>query len=118
MQKILIVNYKTDILENMKEIFSNEGYETITACNGKECLGNLKSGNIDIVLLDIEILDMSGWEVYKEIRKTNKSVKVVFISGFEVSKERLNILFQDGIQDYITKPFSRNDLINRIRAIT
>lgn len=117
MVKIMHVDNEPDTLKLVKTILEKEGFNVVTALSGKECLGKLGEENPDLVLLDVMMPDMSGWDVYQRIRKMKKRPKVAFLSVIEVSKERRRALFNNGISDYITKPFDRADLVKRIKKI-
>ena len=117
MSKIMIVDDNPEIVELIKQILLKEGYETKCAYDGKECLEMLKKENVDLIILDVMMPDMSGWDVYNEIKKLNRKIKVVFVSVVEISSERLRSLLNDGVSGYITKPFSPKDLVSSIKAI-
>jgi len=101
----------------VKEILEKEGYKVITALSGTECLEKLEKEKVDLILLDIMMPDMSGWDVYERIRKKDKKVKVAFLSILEVSPSRRKEMEEKGISDYITKPFSPKDLARRVKSI-
>ncbi|MBR9704656.1 response regulator, partial [Candidatus Pacearchaeota archaeon] len=71
----------------------------------------------DLFLLDIMLPDMSGWDIFENLKNKNKTSKYAFLSAIPVSSERMNELKKTGISDYITKPFSKQDLIDRIKKI-
>jgi len=60
---------------------------------------------------------MTGWEVFKKIKEMKKETKVAFLSMIDVSKERKEILFKEGIADYITNSFDEEELIKRVKRI-
>jgi DNA-binding response OmpR family regulator len=116
MIKIMHVDDEPDTVELVRTILEHEGFKVVSAYSGKECLEKLDS-IIKLVLLDIMMPDMSGWEVYLKIRKNRNNVKVAFLSAIDVSEERRRILFKNGIADYITKPFDNQDLVRRVKKI-
>jgi DNA-binding response OmpR family regulator len=115
-KKILYVDDNKDIAEAVKIILNNAGHEIDIVFNGKECLEKSKEG-YDLFLLDIMLPDMSGWDIFIELKKTNINSKYSLISAIPVSNERLDELKKMGISDYIMKPFSKTDLIERINRI-
>lgn len=117
MAKIMEVDNEPDTVELVKEILERAGHEVVTAYGGRECLAKLEKERVDLVLLDIMMPDLSGWDVYQRIRKMNKKQKVAFLSVVEVSKERKEALKKEGLSDYIMKPFTEEELIERVKAI-
>lgn len=114
MSRILVVDDEPDTVELMKSILTSSGYDVETAHNGKECLDKINDKKIDLVLLDIMMPDMSGWDVFGKIRKKKKNVKVAFVSIIEVSPERKKALIKQGLSDYIMKPFTKDILIKKV----
>ncbi|MBN2043117.1 MAG: response regulator [Candidatus Aenigmarchaeota archaeon] len=115
MSQILIVDDEPDTVDMIKSILEMYGFSVNTAHNGKECLKKVNKNNTELVLLDIMMPDMSGWEVFNKIRKTKKNLKVIFISVVEISPERKQSLIKDGLFDYINKPFTKDDLVGRVK---
>ncbi|MDP2663952.1 MAG: response regulator, partial [bacterium] len=91
-----------------------EGYEVTEARSGEEALKKIEGGNFDLLLLDIMMPDMSGWDLFTRISKLEKTYAVVFLTVLEATKERLKIIKEYGVADYITKPFDRDDFVKRI----
>lgn len=117
MAKILIVDDEEDTSELINLILKKEGHKTFLAGDGKECLDLLKKENPDLVLLDIMMPRMSGWEAFKRIKKMGKHLKVVFLSAIDISKERRKTLMDEGLADYINKPFTSSELVKRINVL-
>lgn len=117
MALIMAVDNEPDTLTLVKTILEDKGHEVVTALNGKECLKKIKEKRPDLVLLDIMMPDMSGWDVYQRIRKDDTLMKIAFLSVIEVSPERRKSLFKTGVSDYITKPFLPSDLVKKVNNI-
>ena len=113
---ILHVDDDADTLTLVKDIL-NGGYDIDSAHSGKEGLAKIGKKKYDFILLDVLMPDMSGWDVYQQIRKKNKAVKVAFLSAIECSKERLAKLKKEGVSDYINKPIEPAELRKRVAAI-
>ena len=113
----MTVDNEPDTVEFVKMLLEKEGFSVVTAFSGKECLDKLKKDGINLVLLDIMMPDMSGWDVYTQIKKMDHRPKVAFLSAIDVSDERRKVLLKNGIADYITKPFDNDDLINRVKKM-
>jgi len=117
MAKILVVDNEPDTVDLIKSILERYGFHVTTAYNGRQCLEKHKKGKHDLILLDIMMPDMSGWEVYRKIRDRDKETKIAFVSVIEVSPERKESLKRNGISEYITKPFTSEELLQKVKAI-
>jgi DNA-binding response OmpR family regulator len=117
MSKVLYVEDSKDTAEAVKIILINAGLDTTTADCGKACFDVLKTQKFDVILLDIMLPDMSGWDIFERLRMNVDNTKYAFLSAIPVSKERLAELKKEGISDYITKPFKKDDLIRRVKAM-
>ncbi len=113
--KVLIIDdeeYITDILDT---VLKREGFSNIfIANNGKDGIELFKKVNPDIVLLDIMLPDISGYDVFNELRKYSK-LPILFISAKTEEVDRL-LGFAIGADDYITKPFSAKEVAFRLKA--
>jgi two-component system response regulator VicR len=116
-KKILVVDDEPDTVELMKSILKSEGYSVEAAYNGRECLEKVKNVKVDLVLLDIMMPDMSGWDVFGHIMKMRTKPKVAFVSIIEVSTERRKALEKQGLTDYIMKPFTKDDIVKKVKKI-
>lgn len=116
-KRILHVDNEPDILKAVKAILESEGYEVDTAAGGKACLKLLETKQYDLILLDIMMPDISGWDVFTRIMKTNPGQRVVFLSALEATPERIAALKNSGLADYITKPFDLEAFVTRIKQL-
>jgi len=114
-KRILHVEDDRDTRDLVKILLENNGFEVISVGNGKECFNILRNEKVDLVLLDIMLPDMSGWDIFQRIKKMGVNrPKVIFLSVIPTSEERLKALKEEGVFDYINKPFDNKDLIERI----
>jgi two-component system alkaline phosphatase synthesis response regulator PhoP len=118
-KKIMIVDDEENIVDLIKAIFEQEGFEVGSASTGKECLEELKKVKPDLILMDIMMPGMTGKEAIKKIRENpkTKDIKIVFLTVArlsEVGKEELKNL---RVLDYITKPFDNADLVRRVKKL-
>ena len=100
----------------LKDNLEFDGYEVDSAENGKDGYEKIIKNNYDLVLMDVMMPEMSGFEVCKQIRKEGINVPVILLTakGEEIDKVRgLEI----GADDYITKPFSLRELLARVKAV-
>jgi two-component system response regulator VicR len=117
MKKIMVVDNEPDIVDLTRTVLEIGGYNVVTANSGEECLRKLEKEKVDLVLLDIMMPGMSGWDVFNRINKKNTDVKVAFMSVLEISDKRKQVLLEEGLADYIMKPFDKDSLLNRIDKI-
>ena len=116
-KKILYVEDNEDTAEAVQVILNHAGFKTDIAFSGKEGLKNVKKKDYDLILLDIMLPDMSGWDIFTKLKKEDVKSKYAFLSAIPVSTERMKELKKSGVSDYITKPFEKDDLIKRIKKI-
>ena len=112
---ILHVDDEPDVLALVKVVMEREGYKVISAESGKECLDTLKKQNADLILLDIMMPKMSGWEVLKKVKKDYPAMKVVFLTVVKINEKMLADLMKDGLTDYIQKPCSNVEMVARVK---
>lgn len=115
--KVLIVDDEVLIRNVIKEYLILENYDYDEAENGKEAVDKVEKNNFDIVIMDIMMPIMDGYQAVKEIRKFNKNIPFLMLSARSEEYDKLQG-FDLGIDDYVTKPFSPKELIARIKAIT
>lgn len=106
-QTILVVDDEPMILRIFKRLLSEEGYTVLTARNGKEGLEVVRKKNLELVILDLKLPDMSGIDILRRIRKLRKNVEVIVITGHGTMKTARAAMGL-GAYDYITKPFENN----------
>ncbi len=114
--KILVVEDDKDIQELIYEILKSEGYKVITANNGLEGYQIYKEEKIDLLILDIMMPKMDGYQLAKLIRKKDDKLPIIMLTALEEEYDEIKG-FEIGADDYITKPFSFNVLIRRVNAI-
>jgi two-component system alkaline phosphatase synthesis response regulator PhoP len=118
-KKILIVDDEPHMIELVKAILSEEGYDVATASDGKEGLKKLETLKPDLVILDMMMPGMSGREVCEKIRENpkTKGLKVAFLTVARFSEVGKQELSKMNVSDYITKPFENTDLVKRVKKI-
>jgi DNA-binding response OmpR family regulator len=116
MTKILIVEDELNMVNGLKDNLEFEGYEVDVAMEGKTGLQKVLLKGFDLILLDVMLPEMSGFDICKTARKEGVKTPIILLTakGEEIDKV-LGLEF--GADDYITKPFSLRELLARIRAI-
>jgi DNA-binding response OmpR family regulator len=115
---ILIVDDDPEIVEMTAMLLAGAGYEIRRASGGDAALDEVRQGRPDLVLLDINMPGMNGWEVLrllKEDEDTRDVPVIMFSVNYEI-REKLHAL-QQGAVDYITKPFDTEGLLRRVGGI-
>lgn len=117
-EKVLIVDDEEHIVELLDFNLKNAGYETFIACDGIEALKLAKEEKPNLMLLDLMIPGIDGFDVCKEIKK-NKDMKNTSIIMLTAKGEELDKILglELGADDYITKPFSVRELLARVKAV-
>lgn len=113
-KKILIVEDEKSISEILEYNIAREGYATDCAYDGPTALEKALSGNYDLVLLDVMLPGMDGFEVCRRVRE-RQDTPIIMLTAREEENDKVQGL-ELGADDYMTKPFSHAELISRIRA--
>ncbi|WP_078553675.1 response regulator transcription factor [Bacillus alkalicellulosilyticus] len=112
---VLVADDDPYVCEIIRLFFTDNNYTVIEANNGRDALSLFESENPDIVLLDIMMPDIDGYEVCKEIRKKTDT-PIIMLSAKDEEFDRI-LGLEIGADDYVTKPFSPREIIARIKAI-
>jgi DNA-binding response OmpR family regulator len=116
--KILIIEDDKDIVEMLDYNLKEEGYDTISALNGEEGIALAGKERPDLIILDIMLPIMDGFEVCRTLKKDDRVAHIPIIILSAKSQETDKIVgLELGADDYVTKPFSPRELIARARAI-
>lgn len=113
--KVLVVDDDSNIVDLIELYLQKEGYKVFKAYNGSEALKTFKEKQIDIIILDVMMPVMDGYEVLKEIRKSSQ-VPVLMLTAKGETFDRV-LGLELGADDYIVKPFEPKELVARIRAV-
>jgi len=118
MKKILVVDDEEDVLEVLRLVLAKNGYEVLTATSGMDSLTRAQSEIPDLIVLDIMMHQMDGWEVLKlfKLDERTSGIPVVILSARVEPKDKIRGL-QEGAIDYVTKPFAVREILTRIAAI-
>jgi len=115
-KRILVVEDDPAILRGLKDNLEFESYEVLTAEDGERGYAALKEKKPDLVILDLMLPKMSGYELCRKARKEGLTTPILMLTARGEEKDRVAGLDQ-GADDYVTKPFSVPELLARIRAL-
>ncbi len=115
MKRILIVEDEDRISSFLQKGLRSNGYSTSVARTGEEALTLARTGEFDLMVLDLGLPDIDGFEVLQRMRSRDRSVPVIVLTARDAVPDRVSGL-EGGADDYVTKPFSFEELLARIRA--
>lgn len=113
-KKILVIDDDEDICFLVKSLLEEE-FDVDTVTNGTEGIDKLKNGNYDLVLLDIIMPEMNGYEVLNLIKKEIGNIQIIFLSAKDSTADMI-LGFKKGAARYITKPIDTDELIHEIKT--
>src|ERR1700739_2650353 len=114
--KILIVEDETKTAKFLKKGLSEAGYVVDVAADGMQGLHLALEFYVDLIILDVMIPALDGWEVLTRLRKSGKQTLVLFLTARDTGQERVRG-FELGADDYLVKPFAFSELLARVRSL-
>ncbi|MBV9792299.1 MAG: response regulator transcription factor [Actinobacteria bacterium] len=114
--KVLVVDDEPNIRELVQVALSFHGCTVVTAATGKQALRSAEESEPDLVVLDVVLPDLDGFEVCRQLRARGNEVPIIFLTARDTSSDTVQGLALGG-DDYVTKPFSVEALVARIRAV-
>lgn len=115
MKKILIVDDEPDIATSVKNGLERKGFVVDMYTDPQKALGEFKADTYDLLLLDIRMPKINGFQLYREIIRKDNNVKVCFLTAFEEYREEFNAAFPELDDDrFIRKPTNLTDLADRL----
>ena len=114
-KKILIVEDEKNIVDILSFNLSKEGYDTLEAYDGEAGLRLALEENPDLILLDLMLPKMDGFDVCRSVRERNRSTPIIMLTAREEESDKV-LGLELGADDYITKPFSMRELLARVKA--
>lgn len=124
MARILIIDDDADIVESMKVVLENKGYEVSFSLGGEDAISRVRDENPDLVILDIMMPEISGFEIARAIKKdpTIKSIPILMLTAI---KDKMGISFKEEagdddwlpVDDYCEKPLDNKDLISKVEKL-
>lgn len=117
MSKIMVVDDETDIRFVIRMMLEKEGYEVVTAESGEEAIEILKDESPDLILLDVMMPGLDGWETCTKIKSDKKTIQtpVVMLTAKTAEEDKIKALDQCGAQWHISKPIDRPKFIETVK---
>ena len=116
---MLVVEDEADVAEMIRYNLGKEGYDVRLASNGTDALRQVKEAKPDVILLDIMVPHLNGWEICRRLKLDRETVAIPVIMVTGRVEEGDKVLgFEMGADDYVTKPFSPRELLARVRAVS
>ena len=116
MPRILVVDDEPEIVRGLEHNLRFEGYETVAASDGQEAITLAAREAPDLILLDIMMPKLSGWDVCRTLRGKGIDVPIIMLTARGEEVDRV-LGLELGADDYVTKPFSLRELLARVRAV-
>jgi two-component system response regulator VicR len=118
-RRVVVIEDDPEMIELVKLILAKDGFDVAGANNGRDGLGIIEESQPDVVLLDLMMPDMDGWEVYQSMKAQDsmKNIPVIIITAKAQSIDRVLGLHIAKVDDYITKPFSPSELLTSVRKV-
>jgi DNA-binding response OmpR family regulator len=116
--RVLVVEDERDVADLIRYNLTKEGYDVVVAPTGSDALKQAREVHPDLVLLDIMVPQLNGWEVCRRLKQDaeTKNSPVIMVTGRVEEGDKV-LGFEMGADDYVTKPFSPRELLARIRAV-
>ncbi len=117
--KVVVIEDDPEMINLVKLILKKEGFDVTGAMGGRDGLDAIEHLNPDLVLLDLMMPDIDGWEVYQTMKANDlmKNIPVIIITAKAQSIDKVLGLHIAKVDDYITKPFSPNELVTSVRRV-
>ncbi len=117
MPKLLIIDDDAHLRESLAEVLDLDGFECHQAADAKEGLAAAQKLSPEVVIMDIQLPDSSGFQICQELRKRSKTTILIMMTGRFLSSEEKTQGFELGADEYITKPFDLAELSARIKQL-
>lgn len=117
--KVVCIEDEPEMIELIKLILGRRNFEIIGAVGGREGLGTVRKVKPDLVLLDLMMPDMDGWEVYQQIKADEElsDIRVIVVTAKAQSIDKVLGLHIAKVDDYVTKPFGPQELLASVRKV-
>lgn len=116
--RVLVVEDERDVAELIRFHLAREGYDVVVSPNGADALKQARDTRPDVILLDIMVPQLNGWEICRRLKEDAEThgIAVIMVTGRVEEGDKV-LGFELGADDYVTKPFSPRELVARVRAV-
>lgn len=114
--RILLVDDEDSIRNLVKFNLEEEGYEVVTAIDGKKALQKYHDEHFDLLILDVMLPEVDGFSIAEQVRLTNLDIPIIMLTAKDSSQDRIMGL-RRGADDYLTKPFNLEELLLRVQKL-
>lgn len=114
--KLLVVEDDPKTRDYLRQGLSESGFNVDTAANGVDGLHLARTGNYELIVLDVMLPELDGWGVLRSVRMENRDIPILFLTARDKVEERVKGL-ELGADDYLIKPFAFSELLARIRSL-
>jgi two-component system OmpR family response regulator len=114
--RVLVVDDEPNIADLVSTVLRYEGYEVMSAANGRDALAAVERFHPALVVLDVMLPDLDGFEVQRRLAQAGARVPVLFLTARDAVEDKVRGLTL-GADDYVTKPFSLEELVARVKAV-
>ena len=114
-KKILVVDDEKRIVEIVKAYLERDGFQVLIAYDGKTALETVAKSQPDLVILDLMLPEINGWDVCRRLRK-DSDVPIIMLTARDDTTDKI-IGLELGADDYVTKPFDPKELVSRVKAV-
>jgi len=115
-KRILLVEDETNIRNLVKMNLELEGYEVVATGEGKQAIKFFHGQHFDLLVLDVMLPEVSGFQICEQVRLTNMEVPIIFLTAKDTAADRIAGL-KKGADDYLTKPFNLEELLLRVKKL-
>lgn len=116
MMRILLVEDEESLRETLKLNLELENYEVVASPNGKDALKRFREQHFDLLMLDVMLPEVDGFQIAEQVRLTNSDVPIMMLTAKDASADRITGL-KKGADDYLTKPFVLEELLLRVQKL-
>jgi two-component system OmpR family response regulator len=114
-KRILVVDDEKQIVDIVKAYLEREGYQVTDAYDGKSAISFVRRDRPDLIVLDLMLPEISGWDVCRTLRKES-DVPIIMLTARDETTDKV-VGLELGADDYVTKPFDPKELVSRVRAV-
>ncbi|HMN88528.1 MAG TPA: response regulator transcription factor [Saprospiraceae bacterium] len=116
MMRILLVEDEESLRETLRLNLELENYEVVTAADGKHALRFVQEQHFDLLLLDVMLPEVDGFQICEQVRLTNREVPILMLTAKDTAQDRVTGL-KKGADDYLTKPYVLEELLLRVQNL-